>query len=406
MWLTHDLTQPYREVYLSIDLQWTREHSSHMCSLKWFVEMLVRKKQARKKRRSEKMIPTPNSNSVDRAVAHFDRASPQTSPPSKPDRSNTNTAAESRDLSASRTPLSKRQRCDTDTASTSLPSKRPRLDTDAAPPLLVLPASATSGLGTLGRLAPEMRNAIYAMVFGIPVKLLVVAVEGPSRRFQLRERSDQAEHDTLSTLQALGKTSREMRREVHTYFYNAVHFVILPYDYEYLPMFVRWLEAIPTECLAVLHSVYFAGNMWCQPDISLTARFHESLRSSNLRDLRLQINIRHLCESCLPELDAYFTNDGPVPRISLEAWATTLKELPELKCFRLDLVMMADKERVRLGKEPDYRNYNDQRGRSLADKIKRKLKAELRATGARNGAPIQVRWLGGSSERTYRGDPW
>ncbi|KAF1919930.1 hypothetical protein BDU57DRAFT_408044, partial [Ampelomyces quisqualis] len=194
-------------------------------------------------------------------------------------------------------------------------------------------------------LAPETRNTIYGMVFDSPLPFFIVASDGVTPGFRLRERSTQSQYEALQSLQALGVVNREMRRETRTFFYAVKHFLILPYGYEYLSIFVSWLAAIGSECRAVLRNVCFAGYMWYQGSAALTQQFHDLLRScTRLRILTVQIHVWHLCEGRVADVDSFLNFEGPephdgsMPEVDISTWADTSVQLPGLRTFRLDIV--------------------------------------------------------------------
>jgi hypothetical protein len=92
-------------------------------------------------------------------------------------------------------------------------------------------------------LAPEIRNAIYDLVFEPSSPFFIVVAEGNRSAFWLRARSDKHQDDVVRALEALSLVHQDIRREVRIFFYASRQFIILPHDYEYLPIFVRWLDA-------------------------------------------------------------------------------------------------------------------------------------------------------------------
>jgi hypothetical protein len=320
------------------------------------------------------MIPTPRYNTTTNAMAYTNQSSLGTSP--SPERSSRH------------------------------------IDT----PILSTPIHAhsadTSSLGTLSRLPPEIRNNIYSLVLTSPRAMFIVPAKQWRGAFHLREQSDTPSYEAVEALQTLGAVSRNVRQEVRTLFYATKHFIVLGYNYEYLPVFVRWLEVIGAECRAALRNLCLAGYMWYQPSISLTTQLHDQLRSClNLHRLTVQINIRHLCESCLPNLMAYLNYmdpepyDGPLPLIDVAAWAKTIVSMPKLNWFRLDLVMSVDEENTKLCRERIYEAFSSERGRVLAEDFESSLKKEIELQDPGRIGVVQVRY-GGGDERSYHGAPW
>jgi hypothetical protein len=275
--------------------------------------------------KTSKMIPTPSCNTISKAMGHFEHTSHPSLPP------------EIHQHQESCAPLSLRL-------------------------LDIAPHSTASGLGRLSVLPPEIRNTIYTLLLAPPGPIFIVPSPGRNRRFQLREWTDTSQYEALDALRALTLTSRQARWEARTLFYASKHCLVLAYGFEYLPVFVRWLEAIGAECRTVLRNISLTGYMWYQPAARLTSRLHALIRDCGLlRVLTVQLHIRHLGETCAADLDAYFEytgpqqHDGPLPQIEISAWAGTIVRLPDLDCFRLYLVMAVDKKKVRLGQERSFR---------------------------------------------------
>jgi hypothetical protein len=261
-------------------------------------------------------------------------------------------------------------------------------------------------------LAPEIRNAIYGLIFASPSPLFV-AVEGNRPGFRLRERSGQSQDDVVRAMQAVSLVRRDIRRGARTFFYATKQLIVLPYGYEYLPSFVHWLDAIGPDCRAVLRTVCFAGYMWYRQSTPLTLQFHDLLRTCvRLRTLVIQINIWHFCEMCTCDLYAYLNfegpepHDGPVPAVDLRAWADTLVCLTELDTFRLDIVMSVDKTKLAFRTEIRYMPFATERGRALAEDVERRLRERMRGMKSSvSSAALAVRYVG-TNERVYHGSPW
>lgn len=275
------------------------------------------------------------------------------------------------------------------------------------------PGSSTGeGLSGFMRLAPETRNAIYGMVFESPLPFFIVAADGPSPRFRLRERSDTLQYEAIAALQALGLGSRSMRHEARTFFYASKHFLVLPYGYEYLLVFVHWLDSIGPDCRAVLQTLCLAGYMWYVPSLALTQRLHDMLRTCvSLRTLVVQLSIWHLCEAQREELEGYLSfegpepHDGPMPVVDMTPWAQTIVAMPEIQTMRLDIIMSIDRARENIGRTREYIYFMDERGRALASDLERRLLEELAALGGRADVVVTVTFVG-TNERVYHGQPW
>ena len=262
----------------------------------------------------------------------------------------------------------------------------------------------------LAHLAPEIRNAIYSLALASPKTFFMLPTRYQARTFSLRERSDSSSYEAIETLQALGLVSRRIRQEVRTLFYASKQLFVLGYGYEYLPVFVRWLRVIGPNCLAVLRNLCMAGYMWYQPALQLTAQLHRLLRTcKNMRRFTIQLSMRHLCESCLTELDTYMNimplPDGPMPRVNVREWVKTISAMKSLRGFTLDFVASFDKAKVLLGEERSFRLLAVEKVRALAEDIEQRLIEELEVASPGNDVAVQVRY-GGGDERTYYGTPW
>ncbi|KAH7088801.1 hypothetical protein FB567DRAFT_318359 [Paraphoma chrysanthemicola] len=321
------------------------------------------------------MIPTPTNNPTFKAMRHFDEIASLSSPPK---------------------------------------SHQPR--SSSLIPFVQLPnvdaRHIAPGLGNLSLLPPEVRNTIYALLLAPAGPCFVIAATGAAKRFELRERNDGARYEVIRVLQALASTSRQMRQESRTLFYASNHFLVLTYGFEYLPIFVRWLEAIGPDCRAVVRAVSLSGFMWYQPNDSLTSQLHRLLRECRrLRGLTIQLNIRHLCESCLADFDAYFEfegpqpHDGPLPRVDVTSWVDTIVRMPDVSRFRLDLIMASDREKVKTGRERYFRDFNAERGRVLACDVERRIKERVAELDPSHSGSIRVSYVGGNV-RAYHGVPW
>lgn len=261
-------------------------------------------------------------------------------------------------------------------------------------------------------LPSEIRNAIYGLVLASPSPFFIVAAEGIRPGFRLRERSDRSQYEVLYTLQALSTVSRDIRHEVRTFFYASKKMIILPCGYEYLPIFVHWLNAIGRDCRAVLRTVCFAGYMWYRQSTFLTDQFHELLRTCvSLCTLVVQINIWHLSEICVRDLYAYLNfegpepHDGPIPDVDMSGWADTVVHLIELEEFRLDFVMSIDKTKEAFRKEIRYMPFATERGRVLAEDAERRLRGRVSEMNTVSNVAVAVRYVG-TSERVYHGRLW
>lgn len=270
------------------------------------------------------------------------------------------------------------------------------------------PSSEDSGITPgFADLAPETRNAIYALSFDSPSPFFVVAAHGPRPRFKLRERSEESQYDAVSALQAFGAVSRAIRQEVRTFFYATRQFIVLPYGYEYLPIFVRWLDSIGPQCRGVLQNVYFAGYMYYHQSGPLTKQFHDLLRScKGLRKLGVHINIWHLCEACSPSLsDIPNPRKSPLPEIDMMGWAETVVRLPELQAFKLELVLSVDKRKEARGVVRSYSNLSNGRGILFAEAMESTLRGGILAMGTGSVSKVEVRYTG-TDKRDYHNIPW
>ncbi|KAJ4368363.1 hypothetical protein N0V83_006720 [Neocucurbitaria cava] len=266
----------------------------------------------------------------------------------------------------------------------------------------------TPGLGILARLPPEIRNTIYSILLSSPSPFFVVRAVQTAGKFKLREWTDKPQHDILATLQALGYVSHDSRQETRTYFYSRNDVLVLCYGYEYLTIFVRWLEKIGTECRAVLRKVMLSGCMWYQPSQPLTQRLHSLLcECSNTRHLNIQLNIRHFCESNLPELSAYLNymgpepHDGPLPRIDVSPWTQVIVASKHLETFELGLVLSADNEMVRTERRLNVQEFSEDRGDALARDVEQRLRVGVQEICEGRDVEIRVRYKGRDERKYY-----
>jgi hypothetical protein len=272
--------------------------------------------------------------------------------------------------------------------------------------------AANSATGGFAHLAPETRNEIYELAFRSPSAFFVEAAEGASPGFRLSERSDEAQHNAVRALQALGLVNRQIRREARTFFYASKRMLVLSYGYEYLPIFVHWLCRIGPECRAVLRTICFAGYMWYQPSIVLDLQFHDLLRScTNLRRLTVQMNIWHLLESCNPDLDAHLNNTGAwglhgdqMLQFDVSIWAETIAHLCNADTVCLDFIASFDRERDSL-KAKSYVCFMKQKGRTLANDVEMRLRQRMEEMSTGREVNIVVKYVG-IRERVYLGRPW
>jgi hypothetical protein len=294
-------------------------------------------------------------------------------------------------------------------SSSHLPSiKQLRHNEAVSPSLEPAPTRIYRSTSGFASLAPELRNAIYEMVFDAPLPFFIVAATYTYGQFQLHERSDQSQYDAVLALQALGSVSRELRREARTFFYASKHFLILPYGYEYITVFVRWLEAIGPDCRAALRTVCFAGYLWYHRLTSLTERFHDLLRGCiSIRTLTLQINVWHLCASCITDLNTYLnheSDDAPMPRVDISAWVEIILRIRTIEKFRLSIVLSVDSRRATDMEDGSF-YFSTENGKALAEHVERSLKEHVDEFGTERNVAVHVRYVG-IDRRTYRGMPW
>ncbi|KAF1838119.1 hypothetical protein BDW02DRAFT_627451 [Decorospora gaudefroyi] len=242
--------------------------------------------------------------------------------------------------------------------------------------------SVVPSLGSLALLAPEIRNEIYYCLLSSSTSLHPVPSAETENRFKLCNRTTRAQHEMLATLQNLGFVNRQLRNEARTYFYAMNRLPILCDEYEYLPVFVQWLE------------------------VQHTRRLHELLRECrSARDV-IGLNLRHLCEQCLPELESYLNYSGPephdqvMPEVDVKEWARTIVGMEKVKVFEMNLALSADREKIRLGKERSVREFSDERGHVLAGYIEKRLRNVVRGLCERSIA-LRVRYQGGHDQTYY-----
>lgn len=278
--------------------------------------------------------------------------------------------------------------------------------------------------GTFAYLPPEIRNIIYALIFENPSDLNKIAAEGSDGQFKLARPYCQPQYDALVALRAhcivrqkgfRPKTTRDgmadqLRLEARTYFYASQRFRVLSYGFEYLPLYVRWLEAIGPECRVVLRSVALAGCMWYKPAEILTMQLHTLLQNcESLISLTIELNIRHLYEKSPNEIKAFLesaeetSSNEMVPHADVGTWVGTIKKIPALKKFILQLGMGIDKRQ-----ESKYRKFEVseiQKGRLIAREVERQLGREVSEMSGWTELVIGVEYVGRYEQR-YGGLPW
>jgi hypothetical protein len=285
------------------------------------------------------------------------------------------------------------------------PLGRSRSEADGLP----LPAfeAPCVSLGRLGRFAPEFRNDLYSLLLLSDDAFIIRTSAETAGAFELRKGSHGSQHESIKALQSLQLVSTGVRCEARTYFYHSNRFMLRSYEYEYLPVFVRWLEAMGSECRAVLKKVQLHGYMWYEPSSQLTQRYHGLLcECTGAREVNLTVNLGHFCEASLPELNAYLNymgpepHDGPMSEVGVAEWARTIAGLTKLENFELELVWGADRERIRMGKERSLGGLSSKRGRALALNIQRRLKGVVRDLCDRD-VVMRVRYAGESEKNYY-----
>ena len=194
-------------------------------------------------------------------------------------------------------------------------------------------------------------------------------------------------------------------------FYSVNRFVVVAYGYEYLPVFVRWFEAIGEECRRVLRAVMFMGYMWYIPSPELTGRLQSFLgECTNARFVHLQLSLRHFCEAQLDEVTAYMDSvgpqppNGPLPNIDIAPWATTIASLPEVRIVRIELVSSSDKTIERMNRAPGVWNPANERGNVVTESIEKRLIAAVKNRCPNRTIVIRVRYIGTDERRYYV--PW
>jgi hypothetical protein len=270
------------------------------------------------------------------------------------------------------------------------------------------PPVPSSTVGFL-QLAPEIRNTIYEKIFETPLAFFIVAAPGTSGQFKLHGKSEQSQYAAIRMLQALGGTSRMVSEEARTFFYASKHFLVLPYGYEYLSVFNRWLEAIGPRCRAVLRNVCFAGYLCLRPCTAPTAQFHNLLRScSSVRVLTLQLEVEHVYAGYITDLEEYVNQDAynaPLPRVDLSQWATTAMQMPKIERIKLDIIRSTE-FRDRVDSTPDAWIFlRPKNAKTLAADARRRLKEVMNQIDAGRNVVVQVSYVG-MDKRAYCGLPW
>lgn len=278
-------------------------------------------------------------------------------------------------------------------------------------------------LGLFASLPPEIRNRVYALLFDDTTDMVVAPAVGSKRQFKLARLHDQRKYDALVAQRAYyvpdrlpaavplshGITVDQLQLEARTYFFARQRFRVLSYGYEYLPIYVRWLDVMGVECRSVLRSLVLAGSMWYRPSEILTQQLHTLLRDCEcLTSLEVQLNVRHLYERSFSGLEEFFdyieepSSDETTPRPDMKCWMQTITKLPALQKFVLRLVVGIDK------KQPHYRKYEESErwnGELLARSVERQLKTKILEGAQEREIIIEAEFLERDEQR-YRGLPW
>jgi hypothetical protein len=281
------------------------------------------------------------------------------------------------------------------------PTRRMRSDPGTVTREKITPVEPPSSPTGWCRFAPEIRNIIY------PHSLLASEVFAATPSvdtvggFKLPERMNKPPRsDVVTTLRSLSFVSRTVRREARTFFYARNMINIDEKEYEYLPLFVGWLEALGAECRALLRDVWLYGHMWYRPSSGLTERLHELVRECrNARTVELCLNVRHLCESNLPAPNKYLYHDpvygpcdGLLPEVDVSGWLRTISSLPKVLKFIIELVLSVDHAEVsgRRGSNV-YMGVSSTQGTILAKDIDKRLKMAIQTKCKRPVKP-RVIW--------------
>jgi hypothetical protein len=91
--------------------------------------------------------------------------------------------------------------------------------------------------------------------------------------------------------------------------------------------------------------------------------------------------------------------------MEVEGWTNTIKDVQNLKVFKLNLVMGSDTKKLKSGGGPNYRELNQERGRVLAKAVGKRLRKTLLQKCSRNRAAVEVSYRG-VDDWEYRGRPW
>jgi hypothetical protein len=118
--------------------------------------------------------------------------------------------------------------------------------------------------------------------------------------------------------------------------------------------------------------------MWYEPSIELDLQFQDLLRScANLRRLTVQMNIWHLLNPCISDLDAYLNDTGAgenqMHQFDVSIWADTIACLCNADTVYLDFIASFDRKRDSLTAK-GYVSFMEDKSRTLANDVEARLR--------------------------------
>jgi hypothetical protein len=149
--------------------------------------------------------------------------------------------------------------------------------------------------------------------------------------------------------------------------------------------------------------------MWYEPSIELDLQFQDLLRScANLRRLTVQMNIWHLLNPCISDLDAYLNDTGAgenqMHQFDVSIWADTIACLCNADTVYLDFIASFDRKRDSLTAK-GYVSFMEDKSRTLANDVEARMRQQIEEMSTGREVNVVVKYVG-IRERVYLGRPW
>lgn len=227
------------------------------------------------------------------------------------------------------------------------------IETKSQPPLPNPRAAQATPPNATIPLPTELRNRIYAYLLApypkspcasyaeSDTQFWVEPSYGPSQpgKFQLYRRSNPEHFQILAAYRALGLVSKATRREATTFFWSQNHIRVMAFRYDYLPVFLGFLNAIGPLNRAVLKRLDLYGNLnHDDMEWKMQVLQDKLISCRSLQTLELQLQLPHFC-GMAPEdilLKKYMGREIPCPYLS--QWTGMISAMKELARVEFKLV--------------------------------------------------------------------